>query len=160
MRDIGIRSFLKFLRRINAEFPGDIPLHLMDNYGTHKHAKVKAWLKRNPRLVSHFVPTSSSWMNLSGLGIWIPNPSFGTRRSNPFRKSSPAVVEPWSRSSPAAPAPSPESGRNELSSYFEDTTLALRRSRGSADRREVRLQCATTVTLRRSSYSARSICTG
>ncbi len=45
--------------------PGDIPLHLiMDNYGTHKHAKVKAWLKRHPRFVSHFVPTSSSWMNL------------------------------------------------------------------------------------------------
>ena len=36
----------------------------MDNYGTHKHAKVKAWLKRNPRFVPHFVPTSSSWMNL------------------------------------------------------------------------------------------------
>jgi len=32
------------LRRINAEFPGDVPLHLvMDNYGTHKHAKVKSW---------------------------------------------------------------------------------------------------------------------
>jgi hypothetical protein len=40
-------------------------LHLiMDNYGTHKHAKVNAWLKRNPRFVPHFVPTSSSWMNL------------------------------------------------------------------------------------------------
>ncbi len=65
MKDIAIRRFLKFLRRINAEFPGDVPLHLiMDNYGTHKHAKVKAWLKRNPRFVSHFVPTSSSWMNL------------------------------------------------------------------------------------------------
>jgi transposase len=59
------QEFLKFLRRIDAEFPGDVPLHMiMDNYGTHKHAKVKAWLKRNPRFVSHFVPTSSSWMNL------------------------------------------------------------------------------------------------
>jgi hypothetical protein len=59
------QEFLKFLRRLNTEFPGDVPLHLiMDNYGTHKHAKVKAWLKRNPRFVSHFVPTSSSWMNL------------------------------------------------------------------------------------------------
>lgn len=59
------QEFLKFLRRINAEFPGDVPLHLiLDNYGTHKHAKVKAWLKRNPRFVPHFVPTSSSWMNL------------------------------------------------------------------------------------------------
>jgi transposase len=59
------QEFLRFLRRINAEFPGDVPLHLvMDNYGTHKHAKVKAWLKWNPRFVSHFVPTSSSWLNL------------------------------------------------------------------------------------------------
>src|SRR5258708_4892186 len=59
------QEFLKFLRRLNAEFPGDVPLHLiMDNYGTHKHEKVTAWLNRHPRFVSHFVPTSSSWMNL------------------------------------------------------------------------------------------------
>jgi transposase len=59
------QEFLKFLRRLNSEFPGDVPLHLvMDNYGTHKHANVKAWLKRNPRFVTHFVPTSSSWLNL------------------------------------------------------------------------------------------------
>src|ERR1700728_27260 len=59
------QEFLQFLRRLNTEFPGATPLHLiMDNYGTHKHAKVKAWLKRNPRFVSHFVPTSSSWLNL------------------------------------------------------------------------------------------------
>ena len=43
------QEFLKFLRLLDTEFPGDVPLHLiMDNYGTHKHAKVKAWLKRNP----------------------------------------------------------------------------------------------------------------
>ena len=59
------QEFLRFLRRLNTEFPGDVPLHLvMDNYGTHKHAKVQSWLKRNPRFVPHFVPTSSSWMNL------------------------------------------------------------------------------------------------
>ena len=59
------QEFLKFLRRLDQEFPGDVPLHLvMDNYGTHKHEKVTAWLKRHPRFVSHFVPTSSSWMNL------------------------------------------------------------------------------------------------
>jgi hypothetical protein len=53
------------LRRLDAEFPGDVPLHLiMDNYGTYKYVKVKAWLKRDPRFVPHFVPTSSSWMNL------------------------------------------------------------------------------------------------
>jgi len=59
------QEFLKFLRRLDAEFPGEITLHLvMDNYGTHKHPNVQAWLKRHPRCVPHFVPTSSSWLNL------------------------------------------------------------------------------------------------
>lgn len=59
------QEFLKFLRRLDREFPGKVPLHLvMDNYGTHKHDKVKEWLKRHPRFVPHFVPTSSSWLNL------------------------------------------------------------------------------------------------
>jgi len=56
---------VKFLRRLDAEFPGKVPLHLvMDNYGTHKHEKVREWLKRHPRFAVHFVPTSSSWLNL------------------------------------------------------------------------------------------------
>jgi len=59
------QEFLKFLRRLDIEFPGQVPLHLvMDNYGTHKHEKVKQWLKRHPRFVPHFVPTSSNWLNL------------------------------------------------------------------------------------------------
>ena len=59
------QEFLKFLRRIDVEFPGDIPLHLvMDNYGTHKHPNVQAWMKRHPRFIPHFVPTSASWLNL------------------------------------------------------------------------------------------------
>src|SRR6266700_4246552 len=59
------QEFLRCLRRLDTEFPGDVPLPLiLDNYGTHKHAKVKEWLKRHPRFVSHFVPTRSSWMNL------------------------------------------------------------------------------------------------
>jgi transposase len=59
------QEFLKFLRRLDQEFPGKVPLHLvMDNYGTHKHEKVREWLKRHPRFVPHFVPTSSSWLNL------------------------------------------------------------------------------------------------
>jgi len=59
------QEFLRFLRRLDAEFPGDVALHLvMDNYGTHKHPNVQSWLKRHPRFVPHFVPTSSSWLNL------------------------------------------------------------------------------------------------
>jgi len=59
------QEFLRFLRTLDNEFPGKVPLHLiMDNYGTHKHENVRAWLKRHPRFVLHFVPTSSSWLNL------------------------------------------------------------------------------------------------
>src|SRR5271155_5133362 len=59
------QEFLSFLRRIDTEFPGAVRLHLiMDNYGTHKHPKVLAWLKRHPRFHMHFTPTSSSWLNL------------------------------------------------------------------------------------------------
>lgn len=59
------QELLKFLRTLDNEFPGKVPLHLiLDNYGTHKHANVRAWLKRHPRFVLHFVPTSSSWLNL------------------------------------------------------------------------------------------------
>jgi len=69
------RQWLAFLKQLDAETPGDVTLHLIvDNYSTHKHPKVKSWLKwRNQRqqkacgqdrLVQHFIPTSSSWMNL------------------------------------------------------------------------------------------------
>ena len=59
------QEWLKFLRRLDEEFPGPAPLHLvMDNYGTHKHPTVQAWLQRHPRFICHFVPTSSSWLNL------------------------------------------------------------------------------------------------
>src|SRR5271154_1532267 len=59
------QEFLRFLRRINREFPGKVPLHLvMDNYGTHGTPDVKDWLLRHPRFKVHYVPTSSSWLNL------------------------------------------------------------------------------------------------
>ena len=59
------QEFLGFLRRLDKEFPGKVCLHLvMDNYGTHGTPEVKAWLKRHPRFICHFVPTSSSWLNL------------------------------------------------------------------------------------------------
>ena len=59
------QEFLKFLKRLDAEFPIELKLHLvMDNYGTHKHPSIQGWLQRHPRFVPHFVPTSSSWLNL------------------------------------------------------------------------------------------------
>jgi transposase len=59
------QEFLKFLQRLDEEFPGDVTLHVvMDNYGTHKHPRVQRGLKGHGRFVAHFVPTSSSWLNL------------------------------------------------------------------------------------------------
>src|SRR6185312_16118907 len=59
------QEWLKFLRRLDREFPPALKLHLvMDNYGTHKEPHVRAWLKKHPRFVCHFIPTSSSWLNL------------------------------------------------------------------------------------------------
>jgi transposase len=59
------QEFLKFMRRIDREFPSEKTLHVvMDNYGTHGHAVVKAWLAKHPRFVIHYVPTSCSWLNL------------------------------------------------------------------------------------------------
>ncbi len=59
------QEFLQFLRRIDREFPGKTPLHLViDNYGTHSTVEVKTWLKKHTRFVLHRVPTSCSWLNL------------------------------------------------------------------------------------------------
>ncbi len=59
------KEFLKFLKKVEAQTDRDKDLHIIvDNYSTHKHEKVKNWLKRNKRVVLHFIPTSSSWLNL------------------------------------------------------------------------------------------------
>ena len=59
------QEFLGFLRTIDKAVPADLEIHIvLDNYATHKHPKVKAWLAARPRWHLHFVPTYSSWLNL------------------------------------------------------------------------------------------------
>ena len=59
------QEFLTFLRRIDRQVPKGLAVHLiLDNYATHKHPEVKAWLAKHPRFALHFTPTSSSWLNL------------------------------------------------------------------------------------------------
>ena len=59
------QEWIKFLKLIDSETPKALDLHLIvDNYATHKHPKVKSWLKRHPRFPMHFTPTASSWLNL------------------------------------------------------------------------------------------------
>ena len=59
------QEFIRFLKKIDGETPVGLDLHLIvDNYGTHKHPSVKTWLKRHSRFHLHFIPTSSSWLNM------------------------------------------------------------------------------------------------
>lgn len=59
------QEWLAFLKKIHRETPKELTIHLIaDNYATHKHPEVKAWLAKHPRFHMHFTPTSSSWLNL------------------------------------------------------------------------------------------------
>jgi transposase len=58
-------EWLKFLKQIDRQTPKDKTLHLIaDNYATHKHPNVQAWLAKHPRFHMHFTPTSASWLNM------------------------------------------------------------------------------------------------
>ncbi len=58
------QEFIRFLNAIERQTPSGKMIHLiLDNYATHKHSKVRAWLQRHPRFVFHFTPTSCSWLN-------------------------------------------------------------------------------------------------
>jgi len=59
------QEWIKFLKLIDAQTPAHRELHLIvDNYSTHKHPRVQKWLTRHPRFHRHFIPTSSSWLNM------------------------------------------------------------------------------------------------
>jgi len=58
------REFIRFLNAVEQAVPAGKMIHaIADNYATHKHSKVRAWLARHPRWVFHFTPTSASWIN-------------------------------------------------------------------------------------------------
>ncbi len=58
-------EWLAFLKKLHRQTPRELALHLIiDNYATHKHPVVLAWLEKHPRIHLHFTPTSSSWLNL------------------------------------------------------------------------------------------------
>ena len=59
------KEFLRFLKKIERTVPKHLGIHaICDNYATHKAPSVKAWLAKHPRFKLHFIPTSSSWLNL------------------------------------------------------------------------------------------------
>jgi transposase len=78
------QEFLRFLRRIETEFSPPLCLHLiLDNFAIHGHERVRAWLRKRPRFVLHFIPTSSSWLNL--VERWFAELEQKTVRRGAFR---------------------------------------------------------------------------
>ena len=69
------QEFQVFLRHLARGYSDQQLRLIMDNYGTHKHPRVKAWLAANPRIHIHFTPTSGSWLNLVGSGSSNAKPS-------------------------------------------------------------------------------------
>jgi transposase len=58
------KEFIRFLNAVERDVPAGKVIHvILDNYGTHKHPKTRAWLARHPRWTFHFTPTSASWLN-------------------------------------------------------------------------------------------------
>ena len=58
------QEFIRFLNAVEAAVPAGKLIHaILDNYGSHKHPKVRAWLERHPRWTFHYTPTSGSWLN-------------------------------------------------------------------------------------------------
>ena len=58
------QEFIRFLNRIERDVPAGKLIHvILDNYATHKHPKVRAWLERHQRWTFHYTPTSASWLN-------------------------------------------------------------------------------------------------
>ena len=85
------QEWIKFLGLIDRETPPQLDLHLIvDNYSPHKHAKVQRWLKRHPRFHVHFIPTSSSWLNL--IERWFRDLTDKRIRRGTF-KSVPQLIE-------------------------------------------------------------------
>jgi hypothetical protein len=89
------QEWLAFLRKIDKEVAPKLELHIIcDNYSIHKHAKVTAWLAPHPRFHLHFIPTSSSWLNLVDASLVKSPPKSSAREAF-------AASEPWSPTSSA-----------------------------------------------------------
>ena len=87
-----MRSSCRSCVGIDREVPAELDIHLvLDNYATHKHAKVKRWLAARPRFHLHFTPTSASWLNQAGAVVRLDSasraiqPSGARGRARPFR---------------------------------------------------------------------------
>jgi len=118
------QEFIKFLNAVERAVPAGKIIHaILDNYGTHKHPKVKQWLADHPRWVFHFTPTSGSWLNAAGASFRLSHAgASGAASSNPSRswRTPSAAI---SRITTARPSLS--SGRKQLTRFSPSSLACL-----------------------------------
>jgi putative transposase len=86
------QEYLDFLKQVDANAPHDLDIHLVvDNYSTHKHAKVKRWLAAHPRYQVHYIPTYSSWLNQEE--IWFNLITQRTIRRGTFKSAKELIAK-------------------------------------------------------------------
>ena len=101
------QEFIRFLNAVEREVPADKAVHVvLDNYATHKHPRVKAWLQRHSRVTFHFTPSSCSWAN--AVAGWFAN----LTRQRLKRGSSPRSSNCRPPSTASSPRPTPNPGRS------------------------------------------------
>ena len=126
-------EFLKFLRRIDREVPQGLQIHMiLDNYGTHKHPNVTAWLAKHPRFHLHFIPTSSSWLNM--VERWFRNLADKAIRRDVFGSVPDliAAIEDYLNADNDDPKPFPRSPALTAPRRPRRAQLRCRRPTGSA----------------------------
>jgi putative transposase len=100
------QEYLDFLREIDKNVPTTLDVHIIvDNYATHKHARVKRWLAERPRFQVHFTPTYASWLNQ--VEIWFNRITQQAIRRGTFRsvRELVAKIDSFVQSSNASPHP-------------------------------------------------------
>src|SRR6185369_5784403 len=103
------QEFLAFLRHIDGNVPNNLDLHLIcDNYATHKHPKVRAWLARRPRFHMHYTPTYASWLNQ--VERWFGLITQSAIRRGSFRSVRDLISKIDRYAKPTIPRPDPSSG--------------------------------------------------
>ena len=120
------QEFLRFLNAVEAAVPAGKLVHaILDNYGTHKHPKVMAWLARHPRWTFHFTPTSASWLNAVE-GFFAKLTSGGSGAACSARSSSCRPRSTASSPRPT-PTPSPSSGPPGRSTSSRRSAAGIKR---------------------------------
>ena len=117
-------EFIRFLNAVERQVPAGKVIHtVLDNYATHKHPKVLAWLARHPRWTFHFTPTSASWLN--AVENFFSKMTRQRIRRGVFRSI--AICRPLSMliSPSTMPAPNRSSGPNRPTPSWPNSTAYL-----------------------------------